>query len=721
MSIEAAEDWEATRIIYCSSSGFDQDEQQHGFENDRIKKETTTTTTSTSTTTTTTDNAGGLLWGSIELKFNLQEFVFGREVRPFDAQMPRYRFWVLRSNNSNKSNNSSNYFCAAATTTVTKRSSKPSTASSEAATQFSSSSSKLCTEKTECSFRFQLVFWCHPSQQQQEQQQEQKPSNDDVISLYDRVEIKLLSPYPHSFPQEQKQKWLQWLQEQATTILKEEQISYSVCDFVQHRVLDFFPRLLTAENDKKLGNLIVFEDDGPLFYDLPTISTTTTVKQVLPLQRQYPNGSKELLYDTSSLSRPEQDLIVPLIVHWKSWLPIECPICFDIVLPQHAVIVTCNHGFCKSCLTQYLRIKATEITLSPMSSTAAAAATKTKITNKNNGDIRQIVNNPFVCPIVKCRRGMKIKTCVRDFLTKDLLEKVKNWYRDIKNPPSYALDRCLKINCSGKVLRKEAIDSYLITCEVCNGRWCELCLQRAPKTKQISKSNKTMVRTKNCERIQQQKVIVDEHTTTPGLCKAEECLAFCERYLAAGEKGREACRAKWPWIQHYAKYRVHDDSINDWIKSSGARVCPGCRMGIERLEGCFHMSCQCGTHFCYECGEGTCTSMTFGVYACLPVEQRTKQKVGRRRGFPYDLLQRPVSQANSIRCVFSVLRNKQMQRDICTFLRNTSLLGAGTTAARNVSSLRTILSRWRNGWRVRRRRVVLGRLVNTYYRLNFDE
>lgn len=31
--------------------------------------------------------------------------------------------------------------------------------------------------------------------------------------------------------------------------------------------------------------------------------------------------------------------------------------------------------------------------------------------------------------------------------------------------------------------------------------------------------------------------------------------------------------------------------------------CPGCGTDIERTSGCNHMTCRCGTHFCYVCGQ----------------------------------------------------------------------------------------------------------------------
>lgn len=31
--------------------------------------------------------------------------------------------------------------------------------------------------------------------------------------------------------------------------------------------------------------------------------------------------------------------------------------------------------------------------------------------------------------------------------------------------------------------------------------------------------------------------------------------------------------------------------------------CPGCRMRVNKIDGCNHISCVCGTEFCYRCGE----------------------------------------------------------------------------------------------------------------------
>jgi hypothetical protein len=36
----------------------------------------------------------------------------------------------------------------------------------------------------------------------------------------------------------------------------------------------------------------------------------------------------------------------------------------------------------------------------------------------------------------------------------------------------------------------------------------------------------------------------------------------------------------------------------------GWRRCPECKAMVELSDGCNHISCVCGAHFCYDCGKG---------------------------------------------------------------------------------------------------------------------
>jgi len=49
---------------------------------------------------------------------------------------------------------------------------------------------------------------------------------------------------------------------------------------------------------------------------------------------------------------------------------------------------------------------------------------------------------------------------------------------------------------------------------------------------------------------------------------------------------------------------VHDgdDLFKEWAGQNDVKRCPSCRMGIEKIEGCNHMTCaMCKTHICWVC------------------------------------------------------------------------------------------------------------------------
>jgi len=40
---------------------------------------------------------------------------------------------------------------------------------------------------------------------------------------------------------------------------------------------------------------------------------------------------------------------------------------------------------------------------------------------------------------------------------------------------------------------------------------------------------------------------------------------------------------------------------NEFNQVYGYARCPHCRNGVDKTEGCNHISCKCGNHFCYKC------------------------------------------------------------------------------------------------------------------------
>ncbi|KAH8674263.1 hypothetical protein BX600DRAFT_410795 [Xylariales sp. PMI_506] len=75
-----------------------------------------------------------------------------------------------------------------------------------------------------------------------------------------------------------------------------------------------------------------------------------------------------------------------------------------------------------------------------------------------------------------------------------------------------------------------------------------------------------------------------------------EAKRYVERVCAAGAPAEVSdwnCEACLQWK-------------NPWMKpASKIKCCPGCGTATEKLSGCDHISCPCGQHWCFYCGEGT--------------------------------------------------------------------------------------------------------------------
>ena len=63
--------------------------------------------------------------------------------------------------------------------------------------------------------------------------------------------------------------------------------------------------------------------------------------------------------------------------------------------------------------------------------------------------------------------------------------------------------------------------------------------------------------------------------------------------------------------------RLHKDPaeqdrlFNVWVNEHG-KQCPECKRTIEKSEGCNHMTCPCGAHFCWKCGKSFSAATIYG-------------------------------------------------------------------------------------------------------------
>lgn len=63
------------------------------------------------------------------------------------------------------------------------------------------------------------------------------------------------------------------------------------------------------------------------------------------------------------------------------------------------------------------------------------------------------------------------------------------------------------------------------------------------------------------------------------------------------------------YLQHLKESVQESVTLKNWLKEN-ARPCPTCHVIVSRSEGCNHMTCVCGTRFCYACGFQACKCST---------------------------------------------------------------------------------------------------------------
>ncbi|KAG7368094.1 IBR/half ring-finger domain containing protein [Nitzschia inconspicua] len=413
--------------------------------------------------------------------------------------------------------------------------------------------------------------------------------------------------YPVEWPKADQEPYRSCLAKKCSSILKDEGLSFAVCEFLEHHALSFYNR--SSDFDDGWKNyvdpnhpdyqLIILPPEMDRMYQ-PTVGTLIHPQQEASAKER--RDSKQItgrqkqdnVKRTSNNDMPSSLNFVDamefgraaLIHFWKDLYTTTCPICLDdsVLFSEGIVLPYCQHYACRDCFQMYLKYKVQ--------------------------DLKEYRTNPFVCPVETCKRELPIIGYCKRYLSEEDMEAVRKWYRDLKNPPCWSLDRCLYTRTcgalgsirrrkSGITTKKEkatgpSYEAHLVYCEACNCMWCELCLKRVYDDGgdggKGNPSNAGAVSTRS----------------TPynhrWHCQPEGVIKFCRRYTAASKEIQEKCQERYPWIQSYSLFCQHDGEALQYVIENGQR-CPNCQTGVERIEGCFHMKCpSCATHFCYECG-----------------------------------------------------------------------------------------------------------------------
>lgn len=382
----------------------------------------------------------------------------------------------------------------------------------------------------------------------------------------DKMEISILQ-YPQLFPHSLREGWTEWIAKEAHKVLEESMLSFSVCNFISHDAMHYFEEIVDAKMNVE-GSAILFRSNTFTMYETESSPCWTNALENPELSRIIPDirVKKKLPVHTPFLHKFARRI---LRRNWKKYYEYECPICFCSETCEDGVELPCNHFYCRDCLLRYAKIIVEDIQLHR--------------------------TNPFICPIPTCKQNMNVlgahtstsmcngqkgsflPSC--NILTKEQIERITLWKKDIDHPQCQVLTLCPLSSCHARGMRKVNNDATnaFAKCEACNAIFCELCLKRIPKNK-----------------------LGYDHRNE---CDETKVLKLVRRYSRAAPDIQAKCHEKLRWIKEYASSREMDASAALWVKEF-ASLCPTCGNAIERSEGCFHMHCiTCGTHFCYECGE----------------------------------------------------------------------------------------------------------------------
>jgi hypothetical protein len=82
------------------------------------------------------------------------------------------------------------------------------------------------------------------------------------------------------------------------------------------------------------------------------------------------------------------------------------------------------------------------------------------------------------------------------------------------------------------------------------------------------------------------------------LCKKSYCLQ-CKTEWHKGMTCQEYQRNK----NMTEEDKQNEKKFDEYVKGNRCKQCPKCKRWVEKKSGCDHITCPCGAHFCYRCGE----------------------------------------------------------------------------------------------------------------------
>lgn len=190
------------------------------------------------------------------------------------------------------------------------------------------------------------------------------------------------------------------------------------------------------------------------------------------------------------------------------------------------------------------------------------------------------------CPVCLCAiedsELVRLEKCAHAYCNPCLIQQVLTAVKDADLPIKCAHEKC-----------EEPMVIRDINMQLKNGTIKRSDISKAALNAYVSKNNEEFkfCITPDCQMVYQ---VSDSGTEfVCDLCYKHICTSCHLEY----HKGMTCAM--------YASAKKDGDSVLKWIKEnpSKRKKCPKCDMGIEKIEGCDHMTCRCGTHICWKCME----------------------------------------------------------------------------------------------------------------------
>ncbi|BFZ54361.1 hypothetical protein PYCC9005_001395 [Savitreella phatthalungensis] len=216
-----------------------------------------------------------------------------------------------------------------------------------------------------------------------------------------------------------------------------------------------------------------------------------------------------------------------------------CEICLDYKPGVECAELPCKHCFCSACLHEMFALY-----------------------------IREGLIEKVVCPL--CAEELP-RPLLRSLVTTEEYNRYAKLVirRRIEALPSST--RCPREFCAAAVERPDP-DDKLAVCGECEYAFCADCLR-------------------------------GWHGVQEPCRRSTLSAEFARHYLAATtDEQRKLDRLYGPRnIQRLLLDLEHDELARKWVDANAMR-CPECETAVERSMGCAHMTCRCGTHWCFNCG-----------------------------------------------------------------------------------------------------------------------